>query len=326
MTLALAERDRISGVGMRRARKMDEGGDESGLPGKQQERLFSLSPAPPARDLLADPLKVGALPTVHLPPDTWTNRVSRMLDDYRLAPNAAVDSLRWRVADALAGLRSAVGASGGAGAGGGAGGGNGNGNGNGNKVAGKKAMGFGKVTHPYDLLDAFALLVGLPETVAADRRSLEATLAVILRAYAAEMTTMNGFPLSFLGEADEFLRAGFQLERFFSRSKFAEERQDMVTGAYTNYYHGSRYYLFGLVSRIEPVQESRLFHFFCRGVYFMARITATGDLLERPVHDRLPSRASVLFHARRDAAVLAKAKAESAYSAQVNAMIRSFPE
>lgn len=100
---------------------------------------------------------------------------------------------------------------------------------------------------------------------------------------------------------------------------------DSVQQCYTNYFHGARYYVCAVLRRERMAEENKLFFFYCRSMYFQARVEWNGELLERPPMRQLPCREDLMFFARRDVSLLHRYQANPAFAEQVKGVLALFP-
>lgn len=297
----------------------EEGGDGTfgGLPG----RYFNYQPAPPVRDLLSEPLVASPLPP-NPPEEAWQSRFARWLTARHLKNPSADTRQQWKVFDTItlvAGSAFTAAASGPAPSPGPA-----------SAPApapGKEGAAARKVQvfHPYNLNYAFDLLLKLDKRFAYERKYLDQMLALVLNRHAALMTERMGEKFFFHSESIEYFRAAYRNEGYLRRPLSPEEKYEAVQKLYDNYYHGQRYYMFAVLRRERLEADNRLFTFYCRAAYFMARVDWNGGLFEKPPVRALPSRSDLMALARRDASVVHRAKANLSYADQINGIVKAFP-
>ncbi len=271
---------------------------------------LNFHPDPPARDQLGKPLTVAKLPAHKQPKQTFVRKLSRFLARYNIGSLSAESRLRWKVHDltvlvlgSLAPVtRTAVAAKGG-------------------------RAGFRRIAvfHPYHLKAAFDMMLSLPPALSREARYLELVLGLALRGYGDAMTAINNSPFSFEAEAREYFRNGYKAEQLLSKMKGGVEHFSTLQLAYTNFFHGRNYYLYALLRREQMDENTRMFSFFCRASYFMARLNWSGELMDTPNPKQLPSREVLLFHAQRHPAVVERYQSDAAFTEQVNALLKAFP-
>lgn len=290
----------------------EEGGDGTfgGLPG----RYFNYQPAPPVRDVLQDPMVASPLPP-DPPEEVWQSRFARWLTARHLKNPTADARLRWKALDTITSVASAAFTPGPSGPTSPA-----SGPGKDGAVARKV-----QVVHPYNLNYAFDLLFKLDKRFARERKYLDIMLALVLNRYAELMSERIGDKFFFHSEAVEYFRSAYRNEGYLRRPLAPEEKYDAVQKLYDSYYHGQRYYMFAVLRRERLEADNRLFTFYCRAAYFMARVDWNGGVFEKPPVRALPSRSDLMALARRDASVVLRAKANPDYADQINGIVKAFP-
>lgn len=271
---------------------------------------FDYAPAPPERDVLAEPLALPNLPVDRFPKEPWLSRITRFLTQYHLWRPTDRTRLAWKVHDAVAGLVASTtlerrdGAEGGAPAG----------------------VSITPIRHPYDILAVLDLVIRAGGAPVRERRLLEALVARVLDKHAALVAAALRAPFEYHVQAREHFRAAITGERALRRIVEPGERFAMVLHAYASYFHGSRYYACALI-RKEPLEEpdEELFTTFCRSALFMAKIDPSGNLLNRPVVRRLPTRRELLFYVKRDPTVIGRIRTDPRFAHKLKVMFRAFP-
>jgi hypothetical protein len=284
-------------------------------------RSLILEPEPPVEDVLGEPLVLERLPDYSVPHETLISRLIPLLGWFgRTAPVEALRRLR-RLQTTIATTVASV-----------------------SPVFARELVASGwlsrhrdlgrfrvtEVTHPYDLMDAFRLLLHLPDTMPSDvikeRRVLEVVLVLVLRRYRDEMVRTNHAHFTFDAEAREFLIRGIRLEQEMKVMTDPGERLSMVQLLHDSCYHGRNYYLFSVLSRERTANEGRMFMMYCHAVRILARLEWDGTLHEAPVLRRLAPRHEVLFLFRRDRSLKRRCVQDAEYLARVKGMVAAFPE
>lgn len=295
-------------MGLGRSAAVDSGGARGVVTGK----YFNVNPLPPSNDVLGNPLVVPNLPTHKRPKETWRDRVSRLFSG--MGRGSAAKRLRWKLQDTTASLLASVSASvtlaerrGPQGRGG-------------------RSVPVVIVRHPYHLRHVFDMLPQVPAELAAERRFLELLSSRILRKYGEQMSAMKGgSAFSFEQEAKEYFHAGFKLERQLKKINNPDERFVALQSIYNVYFHGRQYYYYALLRRERLQPDNKLFMFFSRACYFMARIDWSGQLLEKPNPRSLPSRREMMFYVQRDKTVLMRYRSDPDFQRQVKSVLEAFP-
>ncbi len=286
---------------------------ESGGRGLVTGKYFNFNPLPPPADVLGNPLTVPNLPTHKRPKETWRSRVSRLLARLNMGTGSVVARKRWKLQDTIASVLASVSPSvtlaerrGPQGRGG-------------------KAVPVIIVRHPYHLRHVLDMIPQLPSELAAERRFLELLMSRILRKYGEQMVAMKGGAFSFEHEAKEYFHAGFKLERQIKKVNNPDERFLALQSIYAIYFHGRQYYYYALLRRERLQPDNKLFMFFSRACYFMARIDWSGQLLDKPNPRSLPSRDEMMFYVQRDKTVLMRYRSDPDFQRQVKSVLEAFP-
>ena len=278
---------------------------------------LNLEPAPPRQDVLREPVTLERLPPYQLPRDTLAIRLTAALSSLGLTSREQDLHQLWRAQTATATVMAALSpciaedlaASG--------------------WLKRHQSVGrfrVGPITHPYDVLEAFRVLVQLPETLVKERRFLEFVLAQILRKYAAELSNFTRTRFSFEAEAREYFLQGTQIERLLKRVTDPDARFDLLQQLHDSYSHANNYYMFSLISRERGSNEGKLFMMYCHTAFSLARIDWDGTLRAIPAARRLPPRRSVMFLFRRDRALQERGAADPDFQAQARALVSAFRE
>jgi len=290
-------------------------------PGIMLGRSLILEPAPPVEDVLGEPLRLARMPGYVLPKETVGSRVTMLLGQLGWTrPAEALRRLRrlqTTVATILASVSppfaSELAANG--------------------WLTRHRDLGrfrVTEVTHPYDLMDAFRLLLHLPDAMPLDamkeRRFLEVVLALVLRQYRTDMIRTSHPHFSFDAEAREFLIRGVRLEHDAKMVTDPNERLNMLQILHDSCYHGRNYYLFSLLSRERTVNDGRMFLMYCQVVRTLARLEWDGTMHEMPVLRRLPPRHEVLYLFRRDRSLKRRYLEDAEYMARVKALLATFQD
>ncbi|PWC55641.1 hypothetical protein TSO221_05080 [Azospirillum sp. TSO22-1] len=277
-------------------------------------KYFNFNPLPPADDVLGNPLVVQNLPIHRRPKETWRSRMSRFLSGLNLGNGSQTTRLRWKLQDTIASVLASVSPAvtlaerrGPQGRGG-------------------RAVPVIIVRHPYHLRHVFDMIPQLPQELGAERRFLEILASRILKKYGEQMSAMKGgVAFSFEHEAKEYFHAGFKLERQIKKVSSPDERFAALQNIYAVYFHGRQYYYYALLRREKLQPDNKLFMFFSRACYFMARIDWSGQLLEKPNPRSLPSRDEMMFYVQRDKTVLMRYRSDPDFQRQVKSVLEAFP-
>lgn len=277
-------------------------------------KYFNFNPLPPPADVLGNPLVIQNLPTHKRPKETWQSRWSRFLSGISLGNGSATTRMRWKLQDTIASVLVSVSPAvtlaerrGPQGRGG-------------------KSVPVIIVRHPYHLRHVFDLIPQLPPELGPERRFLELLASRILKKYGEQMSAVKGgVAFSFEHEAKEFFHAGFKLERQIKKVNSADERFAALQNIYAVYFHGRQYYYYALLRRERLQPDNKLFMFFSRACYFMARIDWSGQLLDKPNPRSLPSRDELMFYVQRDKTVLLRYRSDPDFQRQVKSVLEAFP-
>lgn len=286
---------------------------DSGGRGLITGKYFNFNPLPPPADVLGNPLVIPNLPTHKRPKENWRSRMARFLAGLKLGGGSAMARRRWKLQDTIASVLASVSPSvtlaerrGPRGRGG-------------------KAVPVVIVRHPYHLRHVFELIPQLPSELASERRFLELLMSRVLKKYGEQMGSVKGTPFSFEHEAKEYFHAGFKLERHIKNVSSPDERFAALQNIYTIYFHGRQYYYYALLRRERLQPDNKLFMFFSRACYFMARIDWSGQLLEKPNPRSLPTRDEMMFYVQRDKTVLMRYRSDPDFQRQVKSVLEAFP-
>ncbi|HYG85779.1 MAG TPA: hypothetical protein VD978_05940 [Azospirillum sp.] len=276
-------------------------------------KYFNFNPLPPPADVLGNPLVVPNLPTHKWPKETWRSRVSRFFAQMNLGSQSATTRLRWKLHDTTASVLASVSRSvtlaerrGPAGPSG-------------------KAVSVVIVRHPYHLRHVFDMIPQLPAELAPERRFIELVMSRILKKYGEQMALIKGAAFSFEHEAKEYFHAGFRLEKQIKKITNPDERFAALQNIYAVYFHGRQYYYYALLRRERLQPDNKLFMFFSRACYFMARIDWSGQLLDKPNPRSLPTRDEMMFYVQRDKTVLMRYRSDPDFQRQVKGVLEAFP-
>jgi len=248
--------------------------------------LFLRYPEPPDRDVCASALLVPILPSLRLPQPTWRTGVKGLLIGLGFARPPIDDSEVMAAETMIKRVRTAIGPV--------------QRTPETRRRRSHPGRGSQSVLHPYDLRDAFDLMLRLPDAMAAYRQALDRHLTALLSVHSETLQRQTQTPFQYAVEAREYFVAGLRQEALFHRLGGNDDRAHYAQEAYAGYVHGRWYYLFGLM-RGEPLPVgSRMFQYFWRATTFLARISPGGALEEKPKRSNLPTRQAFLFFVRRD--------------------------
>ena len=287
------------------------------IKGVVQGTSFRFEPLAPKLDRLDTPVLLKELPAAPFPEQTLRSRLRRFLAGKRLDRHGPEQRLLWRFYDtvdhvltlvspepyqAVKGLGLGLG---------------------GSQEAARPSPG---ITHPYQIKMACELLAELPEAFAAERRYLDELLVSILVAYRSEVSRRTIGSLSFFRESQEYLISGYRIEKSALSGTKDTARVAACQQIYDSYHHGINYYIYALLARESFDPRNNSFFMFCNALHFKARIEWNGNLLDRAVSRKLPSRNWVLYFALRDRTVLRQYQYDSAYARQFKDVLNSFPD
>ncbi len=143
--------------------------------------------------------------------------------------------------------------------------------------------------------------------------------------YKAIMQRDGSNPIQFIVETKNYFTKGYQLERLLPTvESLPEAKFDMCQQIYDNYYHGTHYYIFSLLSGevLEPVNH--YFMHFCNAKWFMAKLDWSGILLDQPLAKKLPTRDVMLYYAMRDPTVVKQYATNPEYAKSLMTLLRAF--
>lgn len=284
----------------------------------QGGRYFEFNPSPPEQDLLGNPLTVPDMPVRALPIHGWRARLSQFLAKRGIGRRVEERRLRWKAYEMAESLRLSVSPAVTA------------------MIEGtavrprfpgqNEPLPLMEIFHPYQLNYVIDFLLQLDEAgLIHERKYLELLLAKILQQYGETMVLISNKAFSFEHEARDYFYTAVRQESLLPRVTHADEIFASIQSIYNNYFHGSRYYVLALFRREKMAEENKLFFFYCRAIFFMARITWDGTILDKPPVRQLPQRDDLMFLARRDQTVMARYQAIPEFKAQVNGILTHFP-
>lgn len=285
-----------------------------------QGRVFDFTPTPPEQDVLGNPLVLTDLPIRELHLNGVRAWLSYVLTERGMGWHLEERRMRWRVLEVIETLRLSVSPAAAVLADGP--------HAPRRRLPGsKKPLPIIEIIHPYQLQFAVDLLVELDDFgLANERKYLELLLAKIFQQYGEQASITMNKPFSFEHEARDYFYSGLRDERMLGRITDENERFSSLQNIYINYYHGTRYYIYALMRREKMGAENKLFFFYCRAIYFMARINWSGELQEKPPMRQLPERDTMMFYARRDRTVMDRYQGNPEFKAQVNSLLGLFPK
>ena len=285
--------------------------------GVVQGSAFRFEPVAPGIDRLEKPALLKELPDAPFPEQTLRSRVRRFIAGKRADRHSREQLLHWRfydTVDQVLGLVSPEPY----------------------QPSGGFGLGFGRsrgvaapspgIRHPYQIKSACEFLGELPEGFAAERRYLDELLSLTLIAYRTEISRRTIGSLSFFHEAQDYFISGYKLEKTILKTADRDAKISACQQIYDSYHHGINYYIYALLAREPFDAQNSVFMFFCNALHFKARIEWNGNLLERAIAKKLPSRNWVLFYALRDRTVLKQYQADGAYARQFKELLQAFPE
>lgn len=287
--------------------------DSGGRRGVVTGKYFNFNPLPPPADVLGNPLVVPNLPTHKRPKETLRSRFSRFMAQLNLGSGSALTRMRWKLQDTTASVLASVSPSVTLAERRGPPGRSGN------------AVPVVIVRHPYHLRHVLDLIPQVPVELAPERRFLELVLSRILKKYGEQMSMMKGGIFSFESEAKEYFHIGFRLEKQIKKITNPDERFVALQNIYAVYFHGRNYYYYALLRRERLQPDNKLFMFFSRACYFMARIDWSGQLLDKPNPRSLPTRDEMMFYVQRDKTVLMRYRSDADFQRQVKSVLEAFP-
>jgi hypothetical protein len=292
-----------------KASAADAGGGRGLITGK----YFNFNPLPPPADMLGNALVVPNLPTHKRPKETWHGRMARFLAGLNMGGGSAMARKRWKLQDTIASVLASVSQS------------VTMGERRGPQGRGGKAVPVVIVRHPYHLRHVFDMIPQLPSELGSERRFLELLMSRILKKYGEQMALVKGTAFSFEHEAKEYFHAGFKLERQIKKVNSPDERFAALQNIYAVYFHGRQYYYYALLRRERLQPDNKLFMFFSRACYFMARVDWSGQLLDKPNPRSLPTRDEMMFYVQRDKTVLMRYRSDPDFQRQVKSVLEAFP-
>ena len=285
------------------------------IKGVVQGTAFRFEPLAPKPDRLETPVLLKELPEAPFPEQTLRSRLRRFLAGKRIDRHSREQRLLWRFYDTVDQVLSLV-----------------------SPQPYQAARGFGLglsreeaapspgISHPYQIKAAYELLAELPEAFAAERRYLDELLASILIAYRTEISRRTIGSLSFFRESQDYFTSAYRIEKSSLRNARDEARIAACQQIYDSYHHGINYYIFALLARETLAPQNNSFMMFCNALHFKARIEWNGNLLDRALSRKLPSRNWVLYFALRDRTVLRQYQSDANYARQFKGMLNAFPE
>ena len=285
------------------------------IKGVVQGSAFRFEPLAPGIDRLEKPALLKELPDSPFPEQTLRSRVRRFIAGKHADRHSREQLLHWRfydIVDQVLGLVSPE------------------------PYQASAGFGFGRspgeavpspgIRHPYQIKSACEFLGELPEAFAAERRYLDELLSLTLFAYRTEISRRTIGSMSFFHEAQDYLISGYKLEKSILKGADREAKISACQQIYDSYHHGINYYIYALLTREPFDSQNSVFMFFCNALHFKARIEWNGNLLDRAIAKKLPSRNWVLFYALRDRTVLRQYQADGAYARQFKELLQAFPE
>lgn len=276
-------------------------------------KYFNFKPLPPPADVLGNPLVVPNLPTHKLPKENWRSRLKRVLARFNIGARSAETSLRWKLYDTIQATMASVSPAV-------------------TLLAERRApakrglsVPIVMVRHPYHLRHVFEMLPRIPDTLGPERRFLELLLSRILKRYGEQMAMMKGSAFSFEHEAREYFVNGYRMEKQLKKITSPDERFAALQAIFNHYFHGRNYYYYALLRREKLASDNKLFMYFSRAVYFMARVDWNGELLEKPSPRSLPTRDDMVFFVQRDKSVLTRYRSDQDFQRQIKSVLEAFP-
>jgi len=182
-----------------------------------------------------------------------------------------------------------------------------------------------RITHPYQLRDAFFELVSGSHRHFLEYKAIEVLLAMILREYARTASQERDGRFSFESAARRHGLQAYHLERQIVAVTDPDERLGVVRKVHEKYLHMVNYYGYSVVSRERATNEGTLFSMYCRAVFFLARVERDGTLRAKVDRQRLPRRRDVLFLILRDQGVRRRYNRDTSYADRLKEIVRYFP-
>ena len=278
-------------------------------------RSFDFTPAPPAEDILGNPLAIVKLPAYELPHDTLGVQLSALLVQLGLSSRAKELRQLWRIQAATALVMATLLSS----------------------VARKlektgwlrrhnvlRRTRIPLLVHPYAVLESFEAMIQTPDTFSKERRFLEIILALVLRQYIETISRANNNRFSFEMEAREHFLRAIRLEHMVKKAGSPEERFELLQQFHDCYYHCKNYYMFSLISRERASNDGKMFMMYCHALHGLARFQSDGTFGDRPNESRLPARSEVLFLFQRDRSLKKQCLENPDVRSQAKALIKTF--
>ena len=280
-------------------------------------RDINLRPDPPPKDLLNSPLEVSRLPEIDLRCKTLVERVSAFVLGTVLGYRESEHRALWELRQTTAAVMACVSPS---------------------AARELEAEGWAlrrnsdkggqrvvRVTHPDQLQDAFSTLIAASGTHTEDRQDLEMLLAMVLRTYINEMSSMMGTTFSFDTEGHSHCLHAYEQERQLKNVVDQYERMAVLQQICNAYSYTANYYLYSLIAREKPEQDHKMFSMYVRAVFFLSRLQYDGTLQEHVNRRRLPLRRDVMFRLKRDQNLQRRYAKDPDFAAQIKNIIGFFP-
>ena len=281
-------------------------------------RDINLRPDPPPKDLLRNPLEISQLPDVDLRRKTFGDRLGAFVFGTLLGYREADYHAVWELRQTTAAVMACV-----------------------SKTAARELEDEGwvfsrrdgdkgtqrlvRVTHPDQLQDAFATLIASPSGHTEDRQDLEVLLAMVLRAYSTEMSSIIGMSFSFDTEAHSHCLQAYEQERQLKNVVDQYERMAVLQQICNAYSYTINYYLYSLVAREKPENDHKMFSMYIRALFFISRLQYDGTLQEQVNRRRPPFRREVTFRLKRDLIVQRRCAKDAEFAAQIKNILSFFP-